>query len=365
MIQESHVLFTIENSVGWITLNRPKALNALSYEMVLEIRKQLEEWKNSNEVLLVCITGAGEKALCAGSDIRAIYNEKSSRGDAGALARGFFSAQYEMDYLIHNYPKPCVVIMDGIVMGGGVGVSIGCSHRLVTENTKWAMPEMNIGFFPDVGASYFLNKMPGQVGRYLALTAETITATDVLYVGAADHYYTKEALEKCLITIRSQDWKDGSVCETLENILHAFASQCPLRSILMDNQDRINQHFGYEQIEEIISSLTRASLEKCEWSQEKLTILKQKPPTSLKVALEQNKRGRALSLEECFQMEVELGVQFMNQHDFFEGVRAVLVDKDRNPRWSPNRLEDVLPHMIETYFPIPEQPIANTENFIG
>jgi len=365
MNQDLHILFTIENSVGWITLNRPNALNALTYEMVLEIRSKLEEWKNDKNVSLICITGAGEKALCAGSDIRAIYNEKSTRGDATALARAFFSAQYDMDYLIHNYPKPCIVIMDGIVMGGGVGISIGCSHRLVTENTKWAMPEMNIGFFPDVGASFFLNKMPGQVGRYLALTAETIAAADALYIGAADLYYSKEALEKCLTAIRSHEWTTGAVRETLENILRSYSSKCPQSSFLSENQSRIDQHFGYEQVEDIMASLTQATLEKCEWSREKLTILKQKSPTSLKVALEQNRRGRSLSLEECFQMEVELGVQFMRQHDFFEGVRAVLVDKDRNPKWSPNQLEDVSLNMVEAYFPIPEQPITANENFIG
>ena len=365
MKEDLHVLFTIENSVGWITLNRPRALNALSYEMVLEMRNKLQEWKSNENVSLVCITGAGEKALCAGSDIRAIYNEKNSRGDASSLARAYFSAQYEMDYLIHNYPKPCIVIMDGIVMGGGVGIAIGCSHRLVTENTKWAMPETNIGFFPDVGASYFLNKMPGHVGRYLALTAETVNAADALYIGAADHYYSREALQKCVEAIRAQDWRIRSVEDTLENILRIYASKCPQISTLEDNQNKIDQHFGYEKIEDIISSLTRASIEKCEWSREKLTILKQKSPTSLKVALEQNKRGRSLSLEECFQMEVELGVQFIRQHDFFEGVRAVLVDKDRNPKWSPNSLEDVSLNMVDAYFPIPEQPITVNENFIG
>lgn len=361
MSQDLEVLFTVENSVGWITLNRPKALNALSYEMVLVIREKLQQWKNDDNVLLICITGTGGKALCAGSDIRAIYNEKNSRGDARALARAFFSAQYDMDYLIHSYQKPCIVIMDGIVMGGGVGISIGCSHRIATENTKWAMPEMNIGFFPDVGASYFLNKMPGQVGRYLALTAETITAADALYVGAADHYFTVEALNSFLEFLRTTHWKKEFLQETLENALRTCSSRCPNPSTLQQNQSKIDAHFNHEQVEDIITSLTQASLEHCEWSREKLTMLKQKSPTSLKVALEQNKRGKALSLPECFQMEIELGVQFMQQQDFFEGVRAVLVDKDRNPQWSPNRLEDVSFNMVEAYFPTPVQPMVATE----
>ena len=357
MNQDLQVLFRLENSVGWITLNRPDALNALSYEMVLEIRNQLQAWKTNDNVLLILIEGMGGRALCAGADIRALYNEKSSRGNVEALARSYFSAEYDLDYLIHNYPKPCIVIMDGIVMGGGVGLSIGCSHRVVTPSTKWAMPEMNIGFFPDVGSSYFLNRMPGFVGRYLALTAEVLTAADALYIGAADRFLTDESLGNFLVAIREINWKKGSVLETLANLFRAFQSPCPQPSLLRENQSKIDQHFSYDKVEDIFNSLKQALL-KCDWAMEKLTVLKQKSPTSLKVALEQNRRGATLSLEACFQMEIEVGVQFMRQHDFFEGVRAVLIDKDQSPKWSPNRLEDVSIQMLEAYFPVPVHTVA-------
>jgi enoyl-CoA hydratase/carnithine racemase len=352
MNQEEQVMFEVDNSVGWITLNRPKALNALSYEMVMEIRNKLQEWKMNEDVLLTCLVGAGGKALCAGGDIRALYDERQAREDAQELARNYLSAEYDMDHLIHTFPKPSIVMMDGFVMGGGVGISIGCSHRLVTQNTKWAMPEMNIGFFPDVGASYFLNRMPGQVGRYLALTSETVTAADALYIGAADGYLPSASVKECIAAIRSHNWKIGSVKAKLEQLLNTFEGACPEQSDLKENQNKINRHFAYNHVEDIVVSLERASLEGCNWAREKLTILQEKSPTSLKVALEQIIRGKSLSLEECFRMEVELGVQFMRHHDFFEGVRAVLVDKDRNPQWSPPRLEDVSEKEVDSYFPL-------------
>ncbi|RKD26767.1 hypothetical protein BEP19_16335 [Ammoniphilus oxalaticus] len=350
MNQDLHVIFTVENSVGWITLNRPKALNALSYEMVLEIREQLRIWKDNPAVALVCIVGAGDRALCAGADIRALYQEKHTSGDARALARAYFSAQYEMDHIIHTYPKPCLVIMDGIVMGGGVGLSIGCSHRLVTENTKWAMPEMNIGFFPDVGASYFLNQMPGHVGRYLALTSETITAADTLYIGAADLYLAAESVKPCLEALRAHPWQQDGVQEDLATLLHSLSSPSPEPSLLEEHQDKINEHFRHNCVEEIVSSLKEASLVGCDWSAQKIGAIQQKSPTSLKVTLEQMMRGKTLPLDACFNMEVELGVEFMGRDDFFEGVRATLIDKDKAPQWSPQHLKDVTSEMVAAYF---------------
>ncbi|HJV45341.1 MAG TPA: enoyl-CoA hydratase/isomerase family protein [Bacillota bacterium] len=352
MSQEAHVLFEINHSIGWITLNRPKALNALSYEMVVEIEKKLQEWKINDDVLLVCLNGSGGKALCAGGDIRALYVENQAHGDAQELARTYLSAEYKMDHLIHTFSKPIVVIMDGFVMGGGVGISIGCSQRLITEKTKWAMPEMNIGFFPDVGASYFLNRMPGYVGRYLALTSETIQAADILYIDAADWYLTSDSLADFLSSLRLQAWQSCSVKETLDELIRSYVGSCPDLSYLQENQNKIDQHFGYDQVEEIMASLEAASLEGCDWAREKLGILQQKSPTSLKVTLEQIIRGKSLSLAECFSMEVELGVQFMRHHDFFEGVRAVLVDKDRNAKWVPSRLEDVTAGEVDGYFPL-------------
>lgn len=361
MTLESQVLFEIKNSVGWITLNRPQCLHALSYEMIIEIRDKLQEWKMDKDIQLICLQGTGGKALCAGADIKALYEEKKVRGSAGQLARNYFTAEYAMDHLIHTYPKPVIVIMDGIVMGGGVGLSIGCRHRIATEKTKWAMPEMNIGFFPDVGASYFLNKMPGHIGRYLALTAKTVSPADALYLGTADRYVSSSALEDFVAAIREKDWSVGSVSLKLEKLLRTFEVKCPEQSFLQEVQDKIDEHFAYDYVEDIVSSLKRAALAGCSWALETLAHLQEKSPTSLKVTLEQLKRGKNLSLEECFQMEVELSVQFMQHHDFFEGVRAILVEKDKNPQWLPTRLEDVSESTVESYFPVPVKTLVASD----
>lgn len=184
------VLFDVQNGIGWVTLNRPKAINALSLAAVDAIGKQLKIWKDDNRVALVVFKGNGEKGFCAGGDMRSLYDKKDS--GVMELAYDFFSIEYDMNILIHRYPKPTVAFMDGIVMGGGIGIAIACSERIVTEKSKLAMPEMNIGFFPDVGGSYFLNKMPGYSGYYWSLTSDIIGPADALYTGVANRYMEKE-----------------------------------------------------------------------------------------------------------------------------------------------------------------------------
>ncbi|MCC9624980.1 enoyl-CoA hydratase/isomerase family protein [Thalassospira sp. MA62] len=338
----------LQNGIGWIKLNRPRALNSLNVDMVDTMNEQLKKWKLDDTVSLVCIYGEGEKGLCAGGDMRTLYNLKEKGIEA--YADQFFSIEYVLDYEIHHYPKPVVVFMDGIVMGGGVGLSIGASHRIVTESSKWAMPEMNIGFFPDVGASYFLNQMPGFVGKYLALTANVLQASDVLYIGAADYFIESKDWPKLKEEMMEKRWVTDSVEMELEQLLESFRRPVTVSSSVSSVQDKIDHHFRFETIEEIISSLQISANQGDEWAGITMRRLLSKSPTSLKVTLRQIQKGKGQSIQACFDMERKLALNFMKCHDFYEGVRSVLVDKDRNPKWSPSTLDEVTERQVALFF---------------
>ncbi|WP_214698832.1 MULTISPECIES: enoyl-CoA hydratase/isomerase family protein [unclassified Exiguobacterium] len=346
-IQKS-VVTEVQNGIGWIKLNRPRALNSLNVDMVDTMNEQLKKWKLDDSVSFVCIYGEGEKGLCAGGDMRALYDLKED--DIEAYAKQFFSIEYELDYEIHHYPKPVVVFMNGIVMGGGVGLSIGASHRIVTESSKWAMPEMNIGFFPDVGASYFLNQMPGSVGRYLALTATVIHAQDALYIGAADHFIESKDWPKLKEGMMEKRWTPDSVETDLNQLLDSFRRPVSLPSSISSVQDKIDQYFRFETIEEIISSLKQGARTGDEWAEKTIETLRSMSPTSLKVTLRQMQKGKEQSLQACFDMEQNLALHFMKCHDFYEGVRSVLVDKDRTPKWNPSTLSEVTERQVDSFF---------------
>lgn len=342
------VVAELQNGIGWIKLNRPRALNSLNVDMVDTMNEQLKKWKLDDTVSLVCIYGEGEKGLCAGGDMRTLYDLKDKGIEA--YANQFFSIEYELDYEIHHYPKPVVVFMDGIVMGGGVGLSIGASHRIVTESSKWAMPEMNIGFFPDVGASYFLNQMPGFVGKYLALTANILQASDVLYIEAADYFIESKDWPKLKEEMMGKRWMTDSVEMELEQLLESFQRSVTLSSSISSVQDKIDHHFRFETVEEIISSLQESANQGDEWAGSTMRTLLSKSPTSLKVTLRQIQKGKGQSLRSCFDMERNLALNFMKCHDFYEGVRSVLVDKDRNPKWSPSKLDEVTERQVALFF---------------
>ncbi|MBD1382703.1 enoyl-CoA hydratase/isomerase family protein [Metabacillus arenae] len=347
LVTQESVVTEAQNGVGWIKLNRPRALNSLNVEMVTAVYKQLKEWKQDDRIALVCIYGEGEKGLCAGGDMRTLYDLKENGVEA--YAEQFFSTEYPMDYEIHHYPKPVVVYMNGIVMGGGVGLSVGASHRIVTETTKWAMPEMNIGFFPDVGASYFLNQMPGNIGRYLALTADVLKASDVLYAGAADYYLESENWPKLRQAMMAKRWSPDSAKQEIDQLLKQLSSSAPSSS-LSSEQEKIDQHFQFEIMEDIVSSLRTAAENGGGWAEKTVNTLLSKSPTSLKVTLRQIQEGKEKQLYECFKMEMNVAMNFMKCHDFYEGVRSVLVDKDRNPKWNPAVLEGVSEEQIASFF---------------
>ncbi|NEU30981.1 enoyl-CoA hydratase/isomerase family protein [bacterium LRH843] len=337
----------VKNGVGWIRLNRPNVLNSINVEVVEIIYEALEEWKNNEEVALICMYGEGEKGLCAGGDMRKFYDLRVNGVEA--YAEEFFTKEYQMDYEIHHYPKPIVIYMNGVVMGGGVGLSVGATHRIATEKTKWAMPEMNIGFFPDVGASYFLNKMPGFAGRYLALTAQVIQASDALYSGVADYYLDSKNWQALKNDMIEKTWTSDSATSDLSQLLKRHCTTSSASSTIALLQEKIDHHFQYDTIEEIVSSLKEVA-ESDEWAEQTMTILLSKSPTSLKVTLRQLKEGKHKSLQECFEMEKKMAIQFMKCSDFYEGVRSVLVDKDRSPKWNPSTLADVKEEEIIPFF---------------
>ncbi len=343
-----NITFKVENGVGWLTLNRPDKLNALSAEMIDELYNVFSDWKYNTDVKLVILQGSGEKAFCAGGDVKHLYDRRGI--DVHAVAQSFFVTEYKMNMLMHTFGKPLVVYMNGIVMGGGVGLAVAGSHKIVTETTKWAMPEMNIGLYPDVGGSYFLNKMPSHIGRYLALTSFALKAADVLYSGAADYYIPSTNWNQFVEAIKKHDWTDINVISKLEEEVDRFVEPCPHPATLKDLSHDIEAHFGQSTLEDIVASLEEASAQGYSWAENTVETMLTKSPTSLKVTLEQLIRGENLPIKDCFTMELEMSMNFMDGHDFFEGVRSVLVDRDRNPLWKPNTLNAVSTDTVNSYF---------------
>lgn len=345
-MSDSCVVVEERNGIGWLKLNRPRVINSLNLEMVEIISEQLKKWKKADHIALVCLYGEGEKGLCAGGDMRAIYNLK----DAGVeeYAEKFFSSEYVMDYDIHHYSKPVLVYMHGIVMGGGVGMSIGATHRIVTETTRWAMPEMNIGFFPDVGSSYFLNKMPEHIGRYIALTSDVLHHTDVLSIGAADYFLQSVHWQSLKNRIEEQKWKLETASTELDSLLQRYCTApCGTVALL---HNKIDQHFSHDTIEKIIASLKKTVDEGDSKAEQIMNSILKKSPLSLKVTMRQLQQGRQKPLKECLEMELNLAMNFVKSDDFYEGVRSVLVDKDHHPAWKFQNTGEITEQHLETFF---------------
>ncbi|MGN7469092.1 enoyl-CoA hydratase/isomerase family protein [Brevibacillus sp. SAFN-007a] len=341
------VLFSVgDNGLATITLNRPQAINSLTHDMVLAIGQRLREWAGKENVRLVVIKGEGTKGFCAGGDIKALY-EANTGAEALEKAVRFFADEYQVDQMVYAFGKPIVAVLDGVVMGGGVGLTYGASHRIVTERTKWSMPEMNIGFFPDVGAAYFLNKAPGYVGRYLALTAAVIQAPDVLYSQAADVYMASERLKAFLGELEQKDWTGEKAAVELDPLIQAYAETPAGEGQLAALRESIDRHFAFATIEEILASL---EAEESEFAAKTKAAILEKSPSSLKVTLKQLVDGENKTREECFATDLVLAQNFMRHPDFFEGVRSVLIDRDRSPRYTYRTLGDVSEELVERFF---------------
>jgi enoyl-CoA hydratase/carnithine racemase len=344
---DGHILCEIRNGVAFLTLNRPDALNSLSFEMLVELQKLLSTCALDPEVRAILIRGAGDKAFCAGGDIRALYQ---SFKQSGSLHHEFFATEYSLDYSLYSYPKPYVALMDGITMGGGMGVAQGSTLRIVGDRTRIAMPEVAIGLFPDVGGSYFLSRLPGSLGPYLALTGVQIRGADALYTQLADVYLPPAAVASLAESLAGLEWS-GDARADLRRLIDAQAAQglaAPSLSIL---RPAIDAHFSQVTVPAIIASLeaeTRAAY--ADWAQQTVKLLLTRSPTMLAVALRQLQRGKNMGLAECFRMELGMVRQCFVQGDFVEGVRALIIDKDNAPRWTPNRMQDVTEEMIGAFF---------------
>ena len=344
---DGELLATIRSGVATVMLNRPAALNALTFAMIEGLAAWLEAWEHDERVHVVVFRGAGEKAFCAGGDIRSLY-ERITTG-AGGHER-YFTLEYALDYRIHLYPKPIVAVMDGIVMGGGMGIAQGAALRIVGDRTRLAMPETRIGIFPDVGGSYFLSRLPGAIGMYLGLAGPTIGAGDAVYCGLADAYFAPDSLahldDALVAAVASRDARGA-----LPAIAARLAGTGPGEPELARLRPAIDRHFGKAGVAAIIASLEAENHDTLRpWAAKTLAALARNSPTLLRVSHEQIRRGATLSLAECFRMELNLIHACFEQGDFIEGIRALVVDKDNAPHWKPPSLAQVTDEAVTRFF---------------
>jgi len=336
------VIFTREGPAGRIRLNRPKAIHALTHAMCSAMLNKLDEWRTDASVEIVLIDHADGRGFCAGGDVRAIA--QSGAGD-GSAARAFFHEEYRLNYLLHVYAKPVVAFTDGIVMGGGVGISQPAKYRVATENTRFAMPETAIGLFPDVGGGWYLSRLEGRAGQFLALTGARLDGAECLYLGLATHYLPSEALEEVKARIIEQP-------DRIEGILGA-ASVTPPAARIAENQILLNKLFASDTYEDILAAL---EADPSPWAAKERDTLGTKSPQACKVSLRLLKEGSKLSdFADEMRMEYAVGTHVVQRHDFAEGVRAVLIDKDNSPRWQPATPAEVSDHLIDQIFaPLPQ-----------
>lgn len=348
---ESSVLFRIEGKAGVITLNRPKALNALDLEMIRQIRQTLLQWRTDPKIEFIVVEGVGEKAFCAGGDIRSVYEARLR--DDWAYMEDIFREEYEMNYVIGTYPKPYISLIQGYCMGGGMGLSIHGSHRIVTDDTVMAMPEAGIGFFTDVGASYFLNQCPGKIGIFMGITGEKIKAEDCLYTGLGTHYVPQDQWSSLKKNILSA----AKVSEALAviNSFHKMPPKSAKGEGLEHHRELIDTIFSAQSMEEI-----NERLEKNQTPQGSAWLKKidTQSPLSMKVILALLQKTKETSLKKCLMTEFRVGQHFMGKYDFFEGVRALLIDKDNRPQWQPRQFRDILVKDVKKYF----SPLVGKEN---
>jgi enoyl-CoA hydratase len=334
MTSEATVVTSRDGRVGRILLNRPKALNALDLPMLHACAAILETWRNDPHVDAVVIEGAGERAFCAGGDIIALRDAQTS-GNRPA-ADEFFRVEYDLNLTIATYPKPYIALIDGICMGGGIGMSVHAPYRVATEHAAFAMPETAIGFFPDIGATFLLPRLPGELGLYLGLTGLRTTGADAVHAGFATHFTPRARLPQLSAALA----KDGPAA------LAAFNEALPPYS-LAANRAAIDQCFSAATVTEIVQRLEALS---ANWSQAALKALRNVSPTALHFTLRALRRGRDLTLKQALDAEFALTKTTMAYPDFAEGVRAMVIDKDRKPAWQPSRIEDVDPARIDALF---------------
>ena len=341
-MSDNDILFERRGAAGIVTLNRPKALNAVTHGMALALRAQLDRWANDDAVTRIVVTAAGDRAFSAGGDIRVLYDlGKSGQHDA---ALQFWRDEYPLNAAIKNYRKPYVALIDGIAMGGGVGVSVHGSHRVAGDRFSFAMPEVGIGFFPDVGATWFLPRMPGELGTFCALTGERFGIDDAITGGIATHRVPSARFDALI------DGLTGTV--SVDAVLAAF-SEPPAEGPVVQRKATIDRLFAGDMVENILAALDREAVSgsgNAEWARKTAATIRTKSPLSLKLALAQVRRGKDWDFETCMRMEFRIVSRVIHGHDFYEGVRAVIIDKDNQPRWQPATLADVGEADVECHF---------------
>ncbi|MEQ8344095.1 MAG: enoyl-CoA hydratase/isomerase family protein [Sneathiellaceae bacterium] len=353
-MSDSEILFSSKGGVAHVLMNRPQALNALTFGMCVAFRRQLAEWADDPEIGCLVIEGAGDRAFCAGGDIRRLHDEGKA---GGSYPRDFYGEEYIGNAAIHHFPKPFIAFMDGIVMGGGVGWSVHGSHRVITQRTLFAMPETGIGLFPDVGGSYFMPRLEGELGIFLALTGTRLKAADSLSAGIGTIHIPHERLPQALEALQAAGPRSG---QEVDDVLRGFGV-FPGEAELPTRRARIDRHFSGDTIEAILASLDGDA---DPWAQEMAKALRTKSPTSLKLTFRQMRQGGKLDFDACMRMEWRMVNEVMKGHDFYEGVRAVIIDKDQAPDWQPASLEGVTKAAIDAYFaprPGDELPVGSAE----
>ena len=341
-VAEGDLIARKEGSAGILRLNRPKAINAVTLEMFHDIDKALDVFEVDPDIAVILLEGAGERGLCAGGDIRALWESSKAKGDLGKI---LWRDEYILNARIKKFPKPYVAFMDGIVMGGGVGLSAHASHRVVTDKTKLAMPEVGLGFFPDVGGTWLLSHSPGEIGTYFGLTGQTMNGPDAIHAGFADAVVPSAklaALREALTKVRP-----GITSAEVKALIAGFATgetAGPVAAM----EGRIDGWFAHDRMEDIVAALQRDG---SELALSTLKTLNEKSPRGMVVTLKLLRLARASrSLEECLVREYRAALEVFASDDFREGVRAAVIDKDRSPKWSPPRIEDVTPEMVAPYF---------------
>ena len=340
-MDDADILFERRGRLGLITLNRPRALNALTHDMALRLERQLDLWRDDEGVAVVAIQGAGDKAFCAGGDIRVLYDAGRPGGANGRNNWQFYADEYRLNTKIKRYPKPYVALMDGIVMGGGVGVSVHGSLRIATERTIFAMPETGIGLFPDVGGTWFLPRLPGQVGMWLGLTGSRLRGADAVAAGVCDRFVEAAELPSFLDALAT-----GEV-----------PSPPPDRPALK-HRDEIDRTFAGDSVESILTALECAG---SDWAARQRASILAKSPTCTRIAFRQIRAGANLDFADCMRLEYRLARFCMTRPDFYEGVRAVILDKDNAPQWTPATLAEADDAQIAPAF----APLGEEELVLG
>jgi enoyl-CoA hydratase/carnithine racemase len=356
--------------LGRITLNVAATLNSLTLEMVDLLQAQLDAWRDDDDIAAIFIDGAGEKAFCAGGDVQALYRSAiATPGGPCDYAEDFFAREYRMNYNLHTYPKPIICWGHGIVMGGGLGVMAGCSHRVVTEKTRIAMPEVTIALFPDVGGTWFLNHMPGRTGLFLALTGASINAADAIYTGIADRFIASERKSEVLEHLLQQHWKNTAAANhaIVRHVLRPFSEQNAEQSHAQLPAAQVESHLATintlcdgDDVHAIIDSIVSLKTDDTWLAKGSESLAHGSPLAALWIS-RQLREMRLASLRECFQSEILLVTNIVRHPEFAEGVRALLIDKDRNPNWQYTASRDVPADVLDAFFSAPwdSNPLAD------